>query len=232
MAETNVPSAPSPLAGVAHAPPVTAAGSSPTVWVDTVADLATLYGPDVEVCALRRQVDPRVAHYVDAALLSHDAERRAVATAGAARGELLDLCAHDPAARAWLDDVAELVEMYAELVGAERVGARLRVAGGPMCPRFHVDRVAVRLVCAYAGPGVEWLEGRDVDRARLGHAAGGLPDERSGLIRKGARVRRAAAFDVVLLKGEAWPGNAGRGSVHRSPAFRGRRAVLTLDALD
>ncbi|MCU0687876.1 MAG: DUF1826 domain-containing protein [Polyangiaceae bacterium] len=206
-----------------------------TLYVESIADLAALYDEALAACVWRRRVDPAVERFVDSALLVHDAERRLViAPEAPSLGELLatrDGAGGDDA-RAWLDDVRELVELFAALVGAERVGVRLRSGGEPMCPRFHVDRVGVRLVCAYAGPGTEWLDGRDIDRSKLGHAAGGLPDEASGLLREGAKIWRAAPFDVVLLKGEAWPGNEGRGAVHRSPPFWGRRVVLTLDALE
>jgi hypothetical protein len=39
----------------------------------------------------------------------------------------------------------------------------------------------------------------------------------------------------VLLKGDAWPGNEGRGAVHRSPAVRGndaKRVLLAIDPLE
>ncbi len=219
-------------------PPCRASASLPpaaasTADVEATADLAALYDDGVVACVLRRRADPAVERFVYSALLPRDVERRLSVAADAPElGELLAHQAGGSGSRTWLDDVRELVELFAAFAGAERVGVRLRSGGEPMCPRFHVDRVAVRLVCAYAGPGTEWLDGRDVDRSKLGHAAGGLPDEASGLLREGAKVWRAAPFDLVLLKGEAWPGNEGRGAVHRSPPFWGRRVVLTLDALD
>jgi hypothetical protein len=102
-----------------------------------------------------------------------------------------------------------------------------------MCPRFHVDRVLVRLCTTYCGADTEYLANADADRRRLGFAAGGRPDETSGLLRDGAKIARAATGAIVVLKGEAWPGNAARGAIHRSPATASdaQRLVLTLDAL-
>ncbi|HEU4405683.1 MAG TPA: DUF1826 domain-containing protein [Polyangiaceae bacterium] len=223
LAPRRPPSAAARLVGLART----------TASVEAIADLAALYDEGVGACLLRRRADPIVERFVDSALLPRDAERRLVVAADApALGDLLAPGEGAEGPGAWLDDVRELVEIFAALTGAPAVGVRVRSGGEPMCPRFHVDRVAVRLVCAYAGPGTEWLDGGDVDRSRLGHAAGGLPDEASGLLREGAKVWRAAPFDLVLLKGEAWPGNEGHGAVHRSPPFWGRRVVLTLDALD
>jgi len=130
-------------------------------------------------------------------------------------------------------DVLHWVEAFAELTGANLVGVRMARLEAPMCPRFHTDRVTLRLVATYLGPGTEVLAEQDVDRSWLGHAAKGRADELSGLMRPGAQIVRAAAGDVVLLKGDSWPGNAGRGAIHRSPAQSANEArlVLTLDAL-
>jgi hypothetical protein len=129
--------------------------------------------------------------------------------------------------------VRTLSHAFAELVGASRLGVRLLRLDAPMCPRFHTDFVGVRLLTTYCGPGTEWLDDADVDRSRLGHRSGGEPDERSGLLRPGTVVRQLPEGAVGLLKGEAWPGNAAHGVVHRSPAVRGhKRIVFSLDVLD
>lgn len=127
----------------------------------------------------------------------------------------------------------DLARLFAELIGAERLGLRLSVLERPLCPRFHVDRVDLRLVYTILGPGTEWLDHEVVDRRHLGHLAEGRPDECTGLIRPGGRVRRARAEDLCLLKGERWPDNEGRGAVHRSPtpSASTRRLVLTIDSL-
>ncbi|AKT38986.1 DUF1826 domain-containing protein [Chondromyces crocatus] len=102
-----------------------------------------------------------------------------------------------------------------------------------MCPRLHVDRVTARIVVTYVGAGTEYVPSEHVDRRWLGHAACGAPDAESGLLLPGASVRCCAAGDVILLKGEAWPGHEGRGAVHRSPdcSARSPRLVMTLDPL-
>jgi hypothetical protein len=104
-----------------------------------------------------------------------------------------------------------------------------------MCPRFHVDHVICRLICTYFGSGTEWLPESSVTRSALGiidvkadfadaiaHNQGCEPDIRT--LREGS---------VGLLKGEKWPGNEGRGLVHRSPAASAEqsRLVVTLDPI-
>lgn len=119
-------------------------------------------------------------------------------------------------------DVAWLVDAFACLLGARRVGLRLRVLDNPMCPRFHVDHVPVRLLCTYAGCGSEWLQGNASDLVRLESVPPTVDD-----------IRRLQAGEVALLKGEKWPGNEGAGLIHRSPASLAskRRLLLSLDWL-
>lgn len=145
-------------------------------------------------------------------------------------GALLDAVAPAVDAEALRVFLAEVVDVYAILADADRIGLRFCVTRGQPCPRFHVDRVGLRLICTLRGPGTEWLDAADVDRRLLGTR--GADDATSGVLRPGARIRRLQAFDVALFKGEAWPGNAGRGAVHRSPPPDGTwRAMVTLDAL-
>jgi len=115
---------------------------------------------------------------------------------------------------AFVADVTWLVEAFTCLVGARRLGLRLRVLEGAMCPRFHVDHVALRLLTTYAGTGSEWLsDPADAD----------IPE----------RYHRLAEGDVALLKGENWSGNEGHGLVHRSPSAtrESGRLLLSIDWL-
>ncbi|MDF0733415.1 DUF1826 domain-containing protein [Pseudomonas entomophila] len=119
-------------------------------------------------------------------------------------------------------DVAWLVAAYTCLLGARRIGVRLRVLDGAMCPRFHVDHVPLRMLTTYAGAGSEWLKEGRIDRARLQHVPPPVDN-----------ISRLAAGEVALLKGEKWLGNEGAGLVHRSPMtpVGERRLLLSLDWL-
>ncbi|RAS29546.1 MULTISPECIES: DUF1826 domain-containing protein [unclassified Pseudomonas] len=117
-------------------------------------------------------------------------------------------------------DVKWLVSAYTCLLGARRVGLRLRVLQGAMCPRFHVDNVPLRLLTTYVGPGSEWLEEGVVERVGL-HLAAAPVDN----------IRSLKPGEVAVLKGEKWLGNEGAGLIHRSPASEQRRLLLSLDWL-
>lgn len=121
---------------------------------------------------------------------------------------------------AFVADVAWLVAAYTCLVGARRVGLRLRVLTGPMCPRFHVDNVPLRLLTTYAGPGSEWLREQESPRGEL-HTAQ-VPVN---------NIQKLHVGEVAVLKGEKWQGNEGAGLVHRSPSGQQGRLLLSLDWL-
>lgn len=125
----------------------------------------------------------------------------------------------------FMSDLKWLISAFACLLGARRIGVRLRVLDKAMCPRFHVDHVPVRLITTYAGIGSQWLEEGAMDRLQLGQADA----EPQGA----ASIRQLNSGDVALLKGEKWHGNEGFGLIHRSPqpAPGGRRLLLTLDWL-
>ena len=128
-------------------------------------------------------------------------------------------------AQAWLADVSHTIDMFQCLFEPAAIGIRVHVLSDTMCPRFHTDRVPVRLLVTYAGPGTEWLPERYVIR---GDTNKPLPDQPA----HGEAIRSIATGAVSLLKGEAWIGNEGRGLVHRSPAPGPEpRLVLGLDWL-
>lgn len=209
-----------------------AAPASSTRVVTELADLAELAAPEVSVCVLRRGVDPDVDGFVREWLLPRPLSEMLRVDPGAP--DLAALAAGappSPGREAFLEDVRGLISLFADLTGCPRVGVRLARLAKPMCPRLHADMVTVRLLTTYVGPGTEWAEHAAVRRDRLGHRANGVPDEVSGVLRAGARLRRMEPFDVGLLKGEAWPGNQDRGAVHRSPPGTSPRVVVTLDAL-
>lgn len=125
----------------------------------------------------------------------------------------------------FISDLKWLISAFSCLLGARRIGVRLRVLDKAMCPRFHVDHVPVRLITTYAGIGSQWLEEGAMDRLQLGQADA----EPQGA----ASIRQLNSGDVALLKGEKWHGNEGFGLIHRSPqpAPGERRLLLTLDWL-
>lgn len=210
---------------------IDAADRSSVRSVDALVDLAEIFEPSVNIVRLARVASPALLEECRRELDARSAARMMIVRAGPDGAQ--DVRSALPSAPHLAEDVALLCEVLAELTGAERIGARLAVVESAMCPRFHVDRVLVRAVCTYLGHGTEFVSNDHVDRSKLGHAAKGARDEDSGLLSSVERILAAEHGELVLLKGEAWPDNEGRGAVHRSPAASDAtpRLVLTLDPL-
>ncbi len=202
-----------------------------SLTVSAVADLADIMQPDVNICVLRRRLHPAIQTFAAAAVSRPLRLNRACPAADQGLdevfGELRGLAGFD----AFIADVTFLAELYTTLLDCDLLGVRLHVLRGPMCPRFHIDRVAVRLLCTYIGPTTQWLDDPLADRQLLGAGANGRHDDDSGLIRDRRLVRQARAGDVALLKGEAFPGATGHGVIHRSPPDDIPRLLFSLDAL-
>ena len=218
----------------ASKPLLTALATGPrTALVATVAELTAIYQEDVNLVVLPRLLGADVQGAVQA--LAAGPEFKATVQVGAAQPDLCALPFFKQAEAApLLADLTYWIQAFAALFDGEQIGLRICHSRSVLCPRFHIDRVPVRLVCAYAGRSLQWLAEPDVDRGFLGHQAGGRSDEESGLLRRQDAIQSVPPQAIVLCRGEAWPGQAGRASVHRSPPALAQgqgRLVLTLDLL-
>jgi hypothetical protein len=132
------------------------------------------------------------------------------------------------------DDVYLLAAMYIDLFDLDRIGMRLTILDKTMCPRFHIDKLPCRLISTYIGSGTEWLPNDGVDRRKLGHGAGGLPDKVSGIFSHSDSIQQLNVGDVALMKGAGWDGFEDTAIVHRSPELSvgEKRLILSLDFAD
>jgi hypothetical protein len=204
-------------------------------WMTTQpSELIRIFDSRIQVVHWQRQDNPVINIYLQQVLASNlfRSGFRTVTRVG----ERLDpnLLPDFAGRKEMVEDIFLISDIYSELLGCNEVALRLEVLGGAMCPRFHVDRTGIRLVCAYRGRGTEWIDDRWVDRSKLGIGSIGLPDNASGLFDSRTPVEVAAPFDVMLFKGLLWQGNSGRGAIHRSPAVvpeSGPRILLVMDAI-
>jgi hypothetical protein len=197
-----------------------------------LADLARILETGVQLAVHRREPDVHLVSFLNRAHAGLGQGIREVAEAGKLPrvGGLLERPDSAPLA----EELVFLTGLYTDLIGCPAVGLRIEVLDQAMCPRFHVDRVGVRLLCTWRGHGTEWLDDVSVDRRRLGAGSAGLPDDRSGLMLPGAAIRSVPTHAIALLKGAGWPGNEARGVIHRSPAVpagEGPRILVSLDAV-
>lgn len=202
---------------------------------DSPITLGHVYQPNVNIAVWRRSIANEL-HEAANFVVAHKPSLRAsiVVTPSSAKKQVSDLLDDVEGLEIIGDDIARLVDMFCCLFDVERAGLRLTTLNGAMCPRFHVDKVPVRLVTTYNGVATEWLADECVDRSRLGAGNQGMPDDLSGLYGSSNDVQQLNIGDVALLKGELWQGNEGAGIVHRSPTTseNTHRLLLTLDLID
>lgn len=184
--------------------------------------LPEIYQEEVAMSVWQRQLDDQVAEYAQALKnRTHCFQTRFIQAPEYVAEQLESELPLHKHRRAFIQDVAFVVDMFSCLFELNAVGVRLAVLNTAMCPKFHVDRVPCRLISTYSGAATEWHSQEQVQRLENG-AVEPLPD---------ATPHALHAGDVALLKGESWEGNEGRGLVHRSPSASdvARRLVLTLD---
>ena len=194
--------------------------------------LAEIYQPDINLAIWQRKLNSNVSRYAQW-LINHAAISgiRSLAPLHEVKNEILAQLPVHTGQVAFADDVYLLAEMYADLFNLDSVGIRLTILDKTMCPRFHTDKLPCRLVSTYSGCGTEWLPNYAVDRSKLGHAAGGLPDKTSGIYTDAKAIQQLSAGDVALMKGSGWNGCEDNAFVHRSPELPAgeKRLILTLD---
>ncbi|MCM2129420.1 DUF1826 domain-containing protein [Larsenimonas rhizosphaerae] len=195
-----------------------------------VSVLPRIFDPEITLAVMQRTLSPEV---VEGARAQREARFPLSFSwrgnpEGEALGDDLRKALHAPeASAALIEDVVTLAQAMAYLFETEEVGVRLRRLDEAMCPRFHCDRLPVRLVSTYLGPGSEWLPDDAVNRAGLGAPSASKPD----ILRVPEALDTLSAGDVALMKGTGWVGSEDRALVHRSPGVSPgeMRLVLTID---
>ncbi len=165
--------------------------------------LSEVYRPEVNLVYWQRQAEPEALSYARflAGPECHFTSKSTVLSEAEVAEWLNDVLPAHPDKAAFSDDVAMLADMFSYLFELPRIGIRLQVLQQAMCPKFHVDKVPCRLVTTYTGATTEWLS------RRASEPAGSADD-----------IQRVPPQSVVLLKGDGWWENEGRGIVHRSPS--------------
>ena len=194
---------------------------------------AKLLEPGESVLWLERTLAPRAGSALEDVARGDPFEHRV--RLDVARLDLSELLRpiSNPLARQFLErDIASLTRDLGAALGRRHLHAQLAVLARDACRKFHADNVTVRLLCTYAGPGTEWIRNEDVVRRNLARTDVDLETANRSVLRDGGAVNHCTAGDVLLLKGQAFDGNRGRGAVHRSPPIAARslrRLVFKVD---
>ena len=200
-----------------HPEAITAAPS----WrrVAELADLTEIFDPGLQVCSWQREIDPDITVYLSG--LDQTAELQLIETFSPVAQPRLGRLPEGPGRASLVEDLSLLSEIMCELLGCSEAGLRLARMQRAMCPGWHIDRVGIRLVCTYQGPGTQWLDDQDVDRRDL-------QSDRMQM----APFMQATPGEIVLLKGARWQDNHAFGAIHRSPDPASSTALRTLVTVD
>ncbi len=166
--------------------------------------LTQIFEPDVNLAIWQRDSNDSISAYVqslsDFQALQFVAEPKELTSV---------LEQRLPEAEGKADFIADLElvsQMLACLMDCSAVGFRLKRLEKAMCPRFHTDHVALRLLVTYSGVGTEWQS-----EATARHH------------------QQIGTGDVALLKGSAWNDSQDEAIWHRSPQTTQPRLLLSLD---
>lgn len=209
---------------------VAAADGRSSVIGRSAASLRRVLAPKTNVVVWRRRLPPSFSAYLEQCASFGWSVERVIEGEPGPLDDLVTLLDPGPNRDRLSGDLAARVAQFRALCRPRRFHLQLGVVTRNQCAKFHVDFIKMRLLCTYWGPGTEWVDNDVVDRGCLCHPSD--PDDANARIVKNPRaVRRSEAGDVMVLKGESWPGNTNQGAVHRSPPVEtsgARRLVLSL----
>jgi hypothetical protein len=203
---------------------------SPHVIGDRPTVLRYILNPSVNLCLWQRPAQPAVIRELSSLKASDLPDVRCPTSLDSFDDDvsmLLQQHGLDPFAfKNWRVDLRRLADLYFSVSENRDVTLCLVTTDDDDCRRFHVDRTQLRLLCTYRGPGTEWLIDEQVDRLAQ---STGAPN--ADIIRFG-EPSEFEPFWAGILKGDAYPGNAGHGLVHRSPPIAGSGQTRVLFCLD
>jgi hypothetical protein len=200
-------------------------GLSPVVR--SAAALRQILRPEQNISLLRRPLPPTIQRGLAGLGALESFERKRVVGSPADLAWLAEPLGSQRSA-VLVPDLSRWLEAFNQLSAGAPVTGSVTVTRQDDCRKYHVDWVGLRLIITYAGPGTEWVPNDGVYRASLGAPWRSLAAINRRIVPDPRRVAAAAAGDVLILKGESYPGNSGRGAVHRSPPIARSNGVRLL----
>lgn len=131
-------------------------------------------------------------------------------------------------------DIGYLAKRFSKLAEKPALRARLETVHTDACRLFHVDVASLRLIVTYSGFGTQWASNDAVRRDQLTARGRSFEEANLAIVPRPTDIRATRPWWVLLQKGEAYPGNADNGIVHRSPLIEQtaeRRLRLCLDVM-
>jgi hypothetical protein len=122
----------------------------------------------------------------------------------------------EPAAHWLLEDISLLAGEFSDAADCRKVRVRLSKIADQGCAAFHVDTLPARLLCTYAGGGMQWVDEPHVHRSEIGLRGRSADEANAAIVPAAAHIRTMPTGAVAIFKGRLWPDGEGLGLVHRS----------------
>lgn len=114
------------------------------------------------------------------------------------------VAAEDP----WRSDLHLMLSLARQLAPQAALRVCIETRACNERERFHVDHVALRLICTYRGQGTQWLPAHLIETSSGGGGSDAVPASMLQEIPGGA---------IAVMKGRRYPDQPDSGLVHRSP---------------
>jgi hypothetical protein len=114
-------------------------------------------------------------------------------------------------------DIVNLISDFLEIADVPRVKVFVGPVVDDRCRKFHVDKLRLRLVCTYAGPGTEWLPEGAANRDAIGKEFRTYKQGNRAIVKDETTVRRFEEGNVLLFKGTLHEHRPSNPIIHRSP---------------
>lgn len=126
------------------------------------------------------------------------------------------------------EDLIQVAREFLQKTQANEIGIKLESLTTDACALFHTDMVSLRLITTFCGSATEWLRNEDANRNGL------LKQNNALVIKPFAPIQKMDRGEIAIMKGDRYPGEEGRGLIHRSPSIKsanGWRLILRMDKL-
>jgi len=117
-------------------------------------------------------------------------------------------------------DVHDLSRRFATIAEVRHPRVRLTRIEDEGCALFHADTLVLRMLCTYAGPGMQWLENDNVRREELGSHGRTLEEATKAIVIDPDRIQTVPEACVSIFKGRRFEGEEQNALVHRSSPLR------------
>lgn len=197
------------------------------IFVKNLKELNAIHLPNINLAIYAREVDQGLKDFIKGLdpdkLPSIHGSFNCHEIPGLLQNSLKGMTKNKRGLSLFIKDIKIITEQFSAIARKEFIRFNLYTVDNDMCKYFHSDHNNLRLLCTYNGKGTQWLP-NEAWETSMGRNPGRILAKNE--------VNQMDPFWVGVLKGEAYPDNAGRGIIHRSPPMIVGSKIRILMKLD